>query len=214
MRAKFLALLAIPLAASFAGCQTAPPVTHAGLAPSAGPWLVADAPLWVAWSSGCGMCSGSPDHPEFTAVGLYRDGKVLTVAYSLGTGANGTVEFASSAPPGLRDAAGTLLSLSVYAKGDGSLRVHDARAETLRPGDFAALRAVLEGALRDAREPEPSDEFRCDDCGGYVVESFGDPVAHRFAPNLESDQVGPGLAKAANQMADLWQWGQPAATPL
>ncbi len=203
--------LAAALAAVLAGCSS--PSVPDPLAPgeSAGTWHDAAEPLWVAWSTGCGHCSGSPEVPEFMAVGLYRDGKVLTVAYSAGR-AEG-VGSKATVPGELRDEAEALLALDVYAKGQHGVLVHDARAETLSAEDHEAVRAALDGALRQAEDPPPSEETICSDCGGLVLEAFGAPVERRFAPNLNAQTLGPALAAAAQQMSALWAWAGPMPVP-
>lgn len=206
-------LAAIAFACLLAGCQEAglPAVVQPGA--STGAWLETGSALWVAWSSGCGFCSGSPDGPEFVVVGLYRDGRVLTVSYSQGTGGNGSVQFASTAPLGLREASEAILALDVYGKGDRGLRVHGIRAETLSQADARGVAAVLNHVLMEASDPPASDQTICSDCGSFVLESFAPPVTHRFAPNLNAQTPGPALARASEQMAALWAWANPSPSP-
>jgi len=187
-----------PVVLLLAGCAAPGIVGPGGHGPT---WIDADG-LWMARTSGCGLCEGSGAFPEAEALLLYEDGKVLW--FSFGFSSDGT---GASQEPGLDawtdefDAAWARLSSGYF---DGHIHVFDARATTVTPSDWAVMQDRLTAWQDAARDPGPP-VYDCEDCGAVSVQMFDpDRVAQLHGNFDDGDPWGLTL----RQLTALRDWAK------
>ncbi len=161
----------------------------------------------MARSTGCGLCSGSPDAPEFYLVVTYGDGKLLHLDYSRGIDGGAHVSFAPGFPLLLKaEATDVFAKFAAYAEGeDGEdpIRVHAATTAALAPADWAAVQDVLGSALPRVRAP--TGEVSCVDGGAVVLEALSNQ-AHRRASWSCGEDPGEAWQRVSQQMRILEDW--------
>ncbi len=155
------------------------------------PWTHASDP-WVAYSYGCGFCSGDPQTPEFRAVILYDTGQFMGFDYARET--EGVwMEPGTETWTGAVEQA--VAAFALYA--EAGVRVHGVQTDTLTEREMNDVRTAIKWGLSRAQEPSQHDTVT--DCGAQLVESPGVGIG-KVGCGWDS---GPGWARVHAAMQDL-----------
>jgi hypothetical protein len=209
MRTLALGLAALVALGGLAGCTTS---RSSGYGTSTGPWQTADGPLWLAYSHGCGFCSGDPDAPQYKLVALYRDGSILAIDYAPGKGGfNMTQPWLAPYRTAVEALFQQARAYGAYNEDAGTargVRVLGVATARLAADPMASVEASLQHALRLARDP--TGHIDRTDCGPAIIESFGKPRADRVGVGCGL-VGGNGWSRVEREMKSLEVWARAEA---
>ncbi len=158
---------------------------------------------WIVRSTGCGLCSGDPETPEFELVLVEYGGGVVNIAYAR--------DASFTVARGVKADAGALRALfervDAYGKeGERGVRVHSVDFAVLGAAEFDRIRTDLEATLATVQDPGPTDSTDCADCAAVHLDIFDESTMQWQVRLLGNTAKGDPWLAVDRSLSGLGTW--------